>query len=61
MRDIQKATMESNKVIESQKKDKEAFLKNEEAALDRHDLKVATETRQQYVANSDMTRYNEHW
>ena len=61
MRDVTKANMESNKVLESQKHDKECKLQQDELHQDRQELNVATETRQQYVSASDMTKYNQKW
>ena len=41
LRDMQKATMETNKVLQSQKEDNERNAKEAEQQLDRHELLVA--------------------
>ncbi len=56
-RDITKATMETNILQQSEKYDRELKQKLDEQALDRHELDVATKTRQQYVASSDLLKY----
>ncbi len=58
-RDMTKAAMEANFTHESQKKDREQYLKEQEKLQDLEELDVARQTRQQYVASSDMTRYNQ--
>ena len=50
--------METNKVLESQKKDNESKLIVDEKHLDLHELEQARLTRTQYVDGSDMTKYN---
>ena len=49
--------MESNILQQAQKKDKEAKLREDERELDKHELHTATQTREQYLANSDMLKY----
>jgi hypothetical protein len=41
LRDMQKATMETNKVLQSQKEDNERNAKMAEQQLDRYELQVA--------------------
>ena len=53
-----KAAMETNKVIDSHKRDHHARLREEELQQDRQELDVAYETRKQYVESSDMHKYN---
>jgi hypothetical protein len=49
--------MEANKVLESQKKDREAKERQDEVNQDRQELEVARQTRKEYVAASDMLKY----
>jgi hypothetical protein len=56
-RDITKATMEANIMQQSEKLDREQKQKWDEQAQDRLELEIATKTRQQYVASSDMLKY----
>ena len=58
LRDMTKAAMETNKVIDSHKRDHHARLREEELQQDRQELDVAYETRKQYVESSDMHKYN---
>ena len=56
-REVQKASMETNILLQVQKKDRETKLREDEVALDKLELQVATATREAYVANSDMMKY----
>ena len=49
--------METNKVLQSQKEDNERNAKLAEQEQDRNELLVARQTRQEYVASSDMLKY----
>lgn len=56
-REVTRATMETNIVQQSEKYDRELKAKMDEQAQDRNEHEVATKTRQQYVASSDMLKY----
>ncbi len=58
-RDVTRATMETNMQQQAEKAEREARLKAEERALDKHELHVATSTRKAYVADHDMNRYTQ--
>ena len=49
LKDVTKATMETNIIQQNEKMDRENKLKSDEQALDRHELDTAFATRTQYV------------
>ena len=57
LKEVTKATMETNMLLHTHKNDREEKLRQDEILLDHHELHQARQTRQQYVDASDMTRY----